>query len=303
MNTLKSIFNQALIVNSLLTFGITETSAAGSNIGLANAPNLTIEADGIRFSYRSFGNKNGSPIVFLQHFTGTMDYWDPAVVDGLAKTHNVIVFNNTGMGHSSGKVADSIETMTKDAYSFISALNYKQVDLLGFSMGGYIAQELAAAHPEKFRKVVLVGTANKGGGEQLMKVLGEASAQNNPDPRLYLFFTQSENSQKAGKEFQARSSVRKDRDPEISKEDMNSHAKALITWANTPDTDFTLLKAIKQPVLIVQGSNDTMLNTDNSIVLYKHISNAQLVLYPDSGHGSLFQYHEDFVNQVNNFLK
>lgn len=302
MNRLTSLISKAFIFHSLLTLGMVEATAGNSNIGLATAPNQTIEAGGTKFSYRSFGNKNGTPIVFLQHFTGTMDYWDPAVVDGLAKTHQVIVFNNTGMGHSSGKVADSIDQMSKDAYSFINALGYNKVDLLGFSMGGFIAQELAAAHPDKIRKVVLVGTSNKGGGEHLMKVLGEAFSQNLPDPRLYLFFTQSAQSQQAGKEFIARSTVRKDRDPEISKEDMNAHAKALITWANTPDPEFALLKAIKQPVLIVQGSNDDMLITDNSISLYKHLPNAQLVLYPDSAHGSLFQYPADFVSKVTNFL-
>lgn len=296
MNKFKSVISKAL------TLGIVDASAGSAHIGLATAPNQTLESDGIKFSYRSFGNKNGTPIVFLQHFTGTMDYWDPAVVDGLAKTHQVIVFNNTGMGHSSGKVADSIEQMTKDAESFINALGYRQVDLLGFSMGGFIAQELAAAHPDKIRKVVLVGTSNKGGGDHLLKVLGEAFSQSNSDPRQYLFFTQTAQSQAAGKEFIARSSVRKDRDPEISKDDMNSHAKALITWANTPDSEFALLKSVKQPVLVVQGSNDTMLDTANSITMYQHLPNAQLVLYPDSAHGSLFQFHFDFVSKVSNFL-
>jgi pimeloyl-ACP methyl ester carboxylesterase len=302
MNILKSMLGKLFIIQSLFTLGMVDATAGNESIGLATAPNQTLEANGIHFSYRSFGNKQGTPIVFLQHFTGTMDYWDPAVVDGLAKTHQVIVFNNTGMGHSSGKVADSIEQMSQDAYAFINALGYRQVDLLGFSMGGFIAQELAAAHPDKIRKVVLVGTSNKGGGEHLMKVLGDAFSQNLPDPRLHLFFTQTAQSQQAGKDFLARSSVRKDRDPEISKEDMNSHAKALITWANTPDPQFNLLQSIKQATLVVQGSNDEMLITDNSITLYKHIPNAQLVLYPDSAHGSLFQYPADFVSKVTQFL-
>lgn len=302
MYKLKNIISQALIFNSLFALGITEATAAGANASLATIANQTVEANGIKFSFRSFGKKTGTPIVFLQHFTGTMDYWDPAVIDGLAKSHQVIVFNNTGMGHTTGKVADSIDQMTKDANAFINALGYKQVDLVGFSMGGFIAQELAAAHPDKIRKLVLVGTSNKGGGDHLLKVLGEAFAQANIDPRQYLFFTQTANSQAAAKEFIARSSTRKDRDPEISKEDMNSHAKALITWANTPDPEFNLLKSIKQPVLVVQGSNDTMLDTANSITMYQNLANAQLVLYPDSGHGSLFQYPTDFVSKVANFL-
>ncbi len=302
MRRLNLIFNKALIFSFLMGMNVANVSAADANVSLATAVNQAVQADGIKFSYRSFGNKNGVPIVFLQHFIGTMDYWDPAVVDGLAKSHQVIVFNNTGMGHSTGKVADSIEQMTKDAYSFISALGYQQVDLIGFSMGGFIAQELAAAHPEKIRKVVLVGTSYKGGGDHLMKVLDEAFSKNLPDPRLDLFFTQSAKSQQAAKEFIGRVNVRKDRDPEISKEDMNSHAKALITWANTPDPEFKLLKSIGQPVLVVEGSNDTMLDTANSIEMYKHLPDAQLVLYPDSGHGSLFQYNSDFVNKVASFL-
>lgn len=302
MNIVKSLISKTFILHSLLALGMVEAVAGSDNIGLATAKNQTIVAGGTTFSYRSFGNQQGTPLVFLQHFTGTMDYWDPAVVDGLAKTRRVIVFNNTGMGHSSGKVADSIDQMSKDAYAFITALGYKQVDLLGFSMGGFIAQELAAAHPDQIRKVVLVGTSNKGGGEHLMKVLGEAFSQNLPDPRLHVFFTQSVQSQQAGKAFIARSTVRQDRDPEISKEDMNAHAKALITWANTPDPEFALLKAIQQPVMIVQGSNDEMLITDNAITLYKHLPNAQLVLYPDSGHGSFFQYPTDFVSKVTTFL-
>jgi pimeloyl-ACP methyl ester carboxylesterase len=302
MTTFKNLISKALIFNSLFALAMTETNAGGANVGLATAPNQTIEANGIKFSYRNFGKKSGTPIVFLQHFTGTMDAWDPAVIDGLAKTHQVIVFNNTGMGHSSGKVADSIEQMTKDASAFIDALGYKQVDLVGFSMGGFIAQELAAANSEKIRKLVLVGTSNKGGGEHLMKVLGEAFAISDQDPRQYLFFTQTAQSQAAGKEFIKRSSIRKDRDPEISKDDMNAHGKALITWANTPDPEFKLLKSIKQPVLVVQGSNDTMLYTANSITLYQHLPDAQLVLYPDSGHGSLFQYPADFVSKTANFL-
>lgn len=195
--------------------------------------------------------------------------------------------------------------MTTDAYVFIQALGYKQVDLLGFSMGGFIAQELAAQHPELVHKVILAGTTYQGGGNDLMKVLGEAfSRANAPDPRDYLFFSQTAAGKKAAGEFLARVYARtKDRDPESGKEIADAHGKALFVWTrtSTPDSEYKTLKSINQPVLVVTGSNDTMLNTEGSITMYKQLKNAQLVLYPGN-HGSIFQYHDSFVNTANNFL-
>ncbi len=142
-----------------------------------------IEANGVKFSYRTLGPKSGTPLVFLQHFTGNMDAWDPAVVNAFAKTRPVIVFNNRGVGATDGVVANNVEQMTTDAYAFIQALGYKQVDLLGFSMAGFIAQQLTAKHPELVRKVILAGTTHQGAGNNLMAVLGEAfSRQNALDP-------------------------------------------------------------------------------------------------------------------------
>jgi len=231
-----------------------------------------------------------------------MDYWDPAVVNGLAKERPVVVFNNTGVGKTSGATPDNVEQMATDAVAFINALGLKKVDLLGYSLGGFIAQEVAAKNPELVRKVILAGTGVKGGGNNLMKVVGEAFSQkDSPDPRLYLFFTQTSESQQAGKEFIKRSSVRADRDPESGKPIMDAQGKALIVWTSTPD-DNALLKSISQPVLIVQGSNDTMLPTESSITMFKNIKNAELILYPDSNHGSIFQHHDEFVNQANFFL-
>jgi pimeloyl-ACP methyl ester carboxylesterase len=284
-------------------FTVVSPVAAAATDKLETAPNKFVEANGVKFSYRQFGASVGTPLVFLQHFTGTNDYWDPLVVNQLAEGRPVIVFNYRGVGLSSGQVADNVHAMTEDAAAFIQALGYKQVDILGFSLGGFVAQELAAQHPGLVRKVVLAGTSNKGGGDHLLQVLGEAFSQkDSPDPRLYLFFTQSEASQRSGREFIQRSAARKERDPESGKEIADAQAKALITWANTPDPENTLLKSIKQPALIVQGSNDTMLDTANSVTLFNNISNAQLVLFPDSGHGSIFQHHAAFVNVVNQFL-
>ena len=285
-----------------VAFSVVETSTAAAQDKLETAPNKTVEANGIKFSYRSFGKTTGTPLILLQHFTGTMDYWDPAVVNGLAKERPVVVFNNTGVGKTSGATPDNVEQMATDAVAFINALGLKKVDLLGYSLGGFIAQEVAAKNPELVRKVILAGTGVKGGGNNLMKVVGEAFSQkDSPDPRLYLFFTQTSESQQAGKEFIKRSSVRADRDPESGKPIMDAQGKALIVWTSTPD-DNALLKSISQPVLIVQGSNDTMLPTESSITMFKNIKNAELILYPDSNHGSIFQHHDEFVNQANFFL-
>lgn len=271
---------------------------------LETATTKFVDANGVKFSYRTLGPKAGTPLIFLQHFTGNMDAWDPAVVNALAKNRPVVVFNNRGVGSTNGVVADNITQMTTDAYAFIQALGYKQVDLLGFSLGGFIAQELAAQHPELVRKVILAGTTYQGGGNNLMKVLGEAfSRENAQDPRDYLFFSQSDAGKQAAAAFLSRVYARQaGRDPESGKEIADAHGKALIVWTSTPDPEFKTLKAIQQPVLVVTGSNDTMLPTEGSITLFKELKNAQLVLYPDSNHGSIFQYHDAFVNTADFFL-
>ncbi len=284
--------------------GEANTNREKTSEKLETAPTEFVEADGIRFAYRSFGNKSGTPLVFLQHFSGTMDDWDPAVINVLAKDRPVVIFDNTGVGKSSGKTPDNVLQMATDAVHFISALDLKNVDLLGYSLGGLVAQQLTVDHPELVRKIVLAGTAPQGGEEHLIKVLGEAFSQKDlSDPKLYLFFTQSEASQAAGRAFLARINSRKvDRDPPSGKEITDPQAKAIITWCATNDPEHSILKAIIQPVLVVNGSNDIMLPTENSYVIFKHLRNAKLILYPDSGHGALFQYAEDFVYQTTRFL-
>ncbi len=276
----------------------------GTSEKLETTPTKFVETDGIQFAYRSFGNESGTPLVFLQHFSGTMDDWDPAVVNGIAKERPVVVFDNTGVGKSSGKTPDNIPQMAADAAHFISALGLKNVDLLGFSLGGLVAQQLAFDHPELVRRIVLAGTAPQGGEEHLLKVLSDAFSQKaTSDPRLYLFFTQSEASQAAGRAFLERANFRKvDRDPPSGKEVTDPQAKAIITWCVMKDPEQLILKAISQPVLVVNGSNDIMLPTGNSYVMFKHLRDAKLILYPDSGHGALFQYAEDFVYQTTRFL-
>ena len=262
-----------------------------------------VEAKDIRFAYRSFGRTQGVPLVFLQHFTGTMDSWDPALVNPLAATRPVIVFNNTGVGTSSGTTPDSVEQMAADGATFIAALGFKQIDLLGFSLGGFIAQVLAAQKPHLVRKLIVAGSAPRGGEEHLLAVLKDALSRGVPDPRVPLFFTASEASQAAGQAFVKRSAVRvKDRDPESTETVSNPQAEAIITWCAVEDPGHASLKAITQPTLIVHGSDDTMFPSGNAYAMFKAMSTAQLILYPDAGHGAIFQHHRAFVGNALTFL-
>jgi pimeloyl-ACP methyl ester carboxylesterase len=271
---------------------------------LESAPTELIDAVGVKFAYRRLGPRHGPPLIFLQHFTGTMDSWDPEVVNGLAQDRPVIVFDNAGVGKSSGTTPDNVAKMSADAEHLIAALGFTRVDLLGYSLGGFIAQTLAVKNSSLVRKLVLVGTAPQGGKEHLMKVVAEAfSHKEAPDVRLPLFFTASDASQTAGRAFLKRASVRTvDRDPESGQAIRDAQAKALIDWCATKDPEHKILKAIGQPVLVLSGSDDTMLPNENACLMFKHLKDAQLILYPDSGHGVLFQYPKTFVNHVLLFL-
>jgi pimeloyl-ACP methyl ester carboxylesterase len=275
-----------------------------TTVSLETAPTEFIEASGINFAYRRLGPREGIPLILLQHFTGTMDSWDPAVVNGLAESRPVIVFDNSGVGKSSGTTPDNVAQMTADAEQFLAALGYAKIDLLGYSLGGFVAQSLAAKHSDHVRKLILVGTAPQGGEEHLLKVLRNAySHKEAPDVRLPLFFTASAASQAAGSAFLKRASVRTvDRDPESGKAVSDPQAKALIDWCASKGPENTILKAIGQPVLVVSGSDDTMLPDGNAYYMFKHLKNAHLILYPDSGHGALFQYSTLFVDHVLLFL-
>jgi len=284
---------------------MTELAIATQGIAtLETAPTRYIQGRGIRFAYRRLGTSTGTPLVLLQHFSGNIDAWDPAVVNALAADRPVIAFDNAGVGRSTGRTPDSVAAMARDAVDFIHLLNLPEVDLLGFSLGGCVAQQIAAEQGSLVRKLILVGTAPKGGEEHLLAVLQEAFAQSDaPDPRLPLFFTKSAASQASGLAFLHRTKVRQDdRDTDNGSAVTDPQAKALITWCATYDPEHAMLRAIRQPTLVVSGGEDTMLPATNAIAMFKALSDAQLILYPDSGHGALFQHHETFVSHVRTFL-
>jgi len=243
---------------------------------LETAPTRYIEGNGIRFAYRRLGAATGTPLVLLQHFSGNIDAWDPAVVNALATDRPVIAFDNAGVGRSTGQTPDNVAAMARDAVAFIVLLDLPEVDLLGFSLGGCVAQQIAAEHQWLVRKLILVGTAPRGGEEHLLAVLQEAFSQTDaPDPRLPLFFTKSSASRSSGLAFLKRTKLRKDdRDTDNGSAVTDPQAKALITWCATPDPGHAILRAIRQPTLVVSGSHDTMLPANNAYAMFNALSNA-----------------------------
>ncbi|GAB4071998.1 alpha/beta hydrolase [Ancylobacter sonchi] len=272
-------------------------------MSLETAKTEFLGIDDVRFAFRRLGPATGTPLVLLQHFTGTMDAWDPAVVNALAQTRPVVVFDNLGVGSSTGRTPDTVEQMAADAGTFIRGLGLARVDLLGFSLGGMLAQLLAVQQPDLIGKLIIAGAAPRGGEEHLMAVVEDAFAQGAPDVRLPLFFTPSEMSQRAGRAFVARATARKqERDPESGDDVSEPQAKAIIGWCAREEEDEATLRSIRQPALIVHGSDDTMFPSINAYNMFKAIPNAELILYPDSGHGALFQYPERFVAHCRIFL-
>ncbi len=272
------------------------------------APTQFVEADGIRFAYRRFGKPDGVPLVFNQHFTGTMDHWDPAVTDGLATEREVILFNNAGVSSSSGEVPTSLERMGANAVSFIKALGLTKVDVLGFSIGGFVAQEITLQAPDLVRRLVLVGTGPRS-GEGMATLTPEAqeifgATYDEPDHLwLRVHFTRSEKSQAAGREFLKRFRLRaENRDPEVNEKVAPAQIEAIGKWGAPREKPFEYLKSIRQPALVVNGGKDVIIYSVNSFILQQHLPNAQLILYPDANHGSQYQYPKRFVQHVSLFL-
>src|SRR5467141_917810 len=272
------------------------------------APTQFVEANGIRFAYRRFGKTGGVPIVFNQHYIGTMDYWDPTVTDGFARDREVILFNNAGVSSSSGQVPTTFEEMGANAIAFIKALELTKFDVLGFSIGGFVAQEIALQAPDLVRRLVLVGTGPRG-GEGMATLTPEAqeifgATYDEPDHLwLRVHFSKSEKSQAAGREFLKRFRLRtENRDPEVNEKVAPAQIEAIGKWGAPREKPFEYLKSIRQRTLVVNGGKDVIVYSVNSFILQQNLPNAQLILYPDASHGSQYQYPELFVAHVSMFL-
>ena len=270
-----------------------------------SAPTQTINAGGTQFAYRELGPSGGVPVVFLTHLAAVLDNWDPRVVDGIAAERRVVTFDNRGVGASSGVTPTTIEQMARDAVSFIRALGFAQVDLFGFSMGGMIAQVIAQQEPRLVRKMILAGTGPAGGDgiDKVTRISYLDIARGlltRRDPKQFLFFTRTPNGRRAGKEFLARLEERtSDRDKAISVRSFRAQLKAIHRWGRQQPAD---LSSIQQPVLVMNGESDRMVPSKNTVDLDRRLPNSELVVYPDAGHGGVFQFHEDFVKRALEFL-
>ena len=270
-----------------------------------NAPTRTITAGGATYAYRELGPKGGIPVVFFVHLAATLDNWDPRIIDPIAKSRHVIAFDNKGVGASTGEVPDSLEAMADDAYAFIKALGLDKIDILSFSLGGFIAQALVVKHPELVRKLVLTGTGPKG-GKDIDKIAGITywdmlrAILTRSDPKEFLFFNRDATGKTAAKAFVKRLEERiVDRDAPIKVKAFRTQLKAIKKWGRGTPHD---LSKLTHPTLIANGDNDRMVPSVLSEDLHRRVKGSELIIYADSGHGGIFQFHDKFAPAAIEFL-
>jgi pimeloyl-ACP methyl ester carboxylesterase len=278
----------------------------GSSVSWKDAPTKSVDVDGTKLVYRQLGSDTGVPVIFLNHLAAELDRWDPRVVDGIAQKSRVIAFDNRGIGASEGSTPNSVAAMARDAVAFIRALGFEQVDLLGFSLGGFISQVIAQEEPQLVRKMILAGTGPAGGtgidnvtSITIRDMIKGALTLRHPE--YYLFFTESANGRKAAREFLRRLKERtENRDQPVSIAAFIAQLKAIHAWGHQPPAD---LSRIHHSVLVANGDQDKMVPTINSVDLARRLPNAELALYEDAGHGGIFQHHEAFVKRASKFLE
>jgi pimeloyl-ACP methyl ester carboxylesterase len=264
---------------------------------------------GERYAYRRFGSGSGLPLLLLQHFTGTLDNWDPALTDALAEGRELILFDSAGVGRSSGTVPTTVAGMAKHAAAFLDGLGVGTCDVLGFSLGGMVAQQMVLDRPTVFRRLILVGTAPRG-GEDIMHLEKPRLAKHLQDPSnkgysvlQKIFFTLTPSGQAAGASFVERLTERReDLDGVSGPEVANAQMAAFHDWERFTGERFAELRTIRHPTLVVNGVHDEMIPVVNSYRLAENLPNAVLLTYPDAGHGSLFQYHDSFARHAAEFL-
>ncbi len=285
---------------------MTTSNTQNINYTYATVPTQFVEANGIKFAYRSYGKHGDIPVVYFNHLTANLDNCDPRIMDAIATERHIISFDYRGVGATTGKQGISIADMAKDAIAFIHALGYNQVDIMSFSMGGFITQELLLIEPTLARKIILAGTGPRGGAG-VSDVVGLTYKDifkgifTFRDPKFYLFFTQNKVGKKAARDFLNRLKERTiNRDKKVKLSVLSKQLKAIKIWGNDKPAD---LSVFKHPVLVVNGDNDRMVPTPNSYDLSKRFPNAEpVIIYPNSGHGGVFQFHEEFLKKAIPFL-
>ncbi|QNP75480.1 alpha/beta hydrolase [Streptomyces roseirectus] len=270
-----------------------------------DVPTRTIDVDGVPFAYRDLGPDDGVPVVFLHHLMAVLDDWDPRVIDGIAAHHRVIAFDNRGVGASGGSVPDTVEEMGRDAVAFIRAMGLEKVDLLGFSLGGGVAQMVTLQAPELVRRVLLAGTGPRGAGDldAMTKIVASAYAKaalTLSDARAFLFFPRNSAGKQAARDYFVRLKERtQGRDRKISLQARRAQVQAIrAAGLHEPDD----LSVITQPVFIANGDHDLMVASSHSADMARRIPNSRLTIYPNSGHGAVFQHHREFVAEALGFL-
>jgi pimeloyl-ACP methyl ester carboxylesterase len=270
-----------------------------------DTPTQTITAGGVTFAYRELGPTGGIPVVFFVHLAATLDNWDPRIVDPIAKNRHVITFDQRGVGASTGEVPDTIEEAADHAYEFITALGFDKIDVFSFSMGGFIAQDLIVKRPDLVRKLVLTGTGPRG-GKDIDKVVGVTywdilrATLTRSDPKEFLFFNRNAAGKPAAKAFVKRLQERTiGRDKPISVKAFRTQLKAIQKFGRSAPSD---LSTFSQPTLIANGDNDRMVPSVLSEDLHRRIKGSELIIYPDSGHGGVFQFHDKFAPVAADFL-
>jgi pimeloyl-ACP methyl ester carboxylesterase len=271
-----------------------------------DAPAKSIDSAGTTFAYRELGPKSGVPVVFFVHLAATLDNWDPRIIDPIAQRRHVIAFDNRGVGASSGDVPGSIEEMAEDAAAFIKALGFDQVDIFSFSLGGMVAQALVVRHPELVRRLILTGTGPTG-GKDMDKVAGVTyydmlrATLTRQDPKVFLFFNRNDTGKRAAHAFVERLKERtENRDAPIKVKAFRTQLKAIKRWSRSAPADRS---KITQPTLIANGDNDRMVPSVLSEDLHRRIAGSELIIYPDSGHGGIFQFHDQFAPRALEFLE